>query len=94
LQGALQGGAAALGCAAADLSVGSPADFVSLDMQHPALVCRHADAIIDAWLFSAGNAAVDCVWVAGDKIVQQGRHVRRDEIRAKFVATMQALQLA
>lgn len=94
LQGALQGGAAAVGCAAADLSVGSPADLVSMDMDHPALVCRHDDAIIDAWLFSAGNAAVDCVWVGGNKVVQQGRHVRRDEIRARFVATMHALQLA
>jgi formiminoglutamate deiminase len=91
LQDALQGGAAAVGYAAADLSVGSPADLVSLDAHHPALVCKDGDAIVDAWLFSAGNAAVDCVWVGGEKVVQQGRHVRRDEIRARFIATMRAL---
>ncbi|HEY4366719.1 MAG TPA: formimidoylglutamate deiminase [Steroidobacteraceae bacterium] len=91
LQGALQGGGAAVGTAAADLAVGAPADFVSLDAYHPALVCRDGDAIVDAWLFSAGNAAVDCVWVGGEKVVEQGRHVRRDEIRARFIATMQAL---
>lgn len=91
LEGALHGGAAAVGHAAADLSVGSPADFVSLDAQHPALVCRDDDAIVDAWVFSAGNAAVDCVWVGGEKVVQQGRHVHRDQIRARFIATMQAL---
>jgi formiminoglutamate deiminase len=91
LQAALQGGAAAVGYAAGDLSVGSPADLVSLDVHHPALVCRDDDAIVDAWLFSAGNAAVDCVWVGGEKVVQQGRHVRRDEIRARFIATLRAL---
>lgn len=91
LEGALHGGAAAVGHAAADLSVGSPADFVSLDAQHPALVCRDDDAIVDAWVFSAGSAAVDCVWVGGEKVVQQGRHVHRDQIRARFIATMQAL---
>ena len=91
LERALQGGAAALGVDAADLSAGAPADIVSLDAYHPSLVCKDDDALVDAWIFSAGSAAIDCVWVGGKRVVERGRHVLRDEIRAKFAGTMKTL---
>ena len=85
--GALAGGAAALG-AASGIAAGSAADFVSVKARHgldPA-----GDALLDGWIFANG-ADVDCVWVNGRKQVEGGRHVARAAIGRRFAATMRAL---
>lgn len=81
---ALAGGAVALGVEVG-IKTGLSADFVSLS-------CRDApwmkeDSALDSWIF-AGAVRPDCVWVAGSKQVENGRHVNRDKIRARFRATM------
>ena len=91
LERALQGGAAALGAPTANMAVGCSADVVSLDAGHPVLACKNGDALVDAWIFSGGNGVIDCVWVGGEKLVEHGRHVRRDEIRSRFFAAMKQL---
>ncbi|HVW93626.1 MAG TPA: formimidoylglutamate deiminase [Devosia sp.] len=84
---ALAGGAQALGTGAG-LIEGGAADFVSLDLRDaPGLA---GDAVLDGWIF-AGNIAVDCVWVAGRKQVEGGRHMARDAIAPRFAATMRRL---
>ncbi|HEY5760779.1 MAG TPA: amidohydrolase family protein, partial [Steroidobacter sp.] len=87
---ALAGGAQALG-GSARIEQGGAADFVSLDAQHPALCSRDGDALLDAWIFASAGNLVDCVWVAGRKIVAEGRHVARDEIRTRFREVMKDL---
>jgi formiminoglutamate deiminase len=87
---ALVGGAAALGTQTG-LSVGKPADLVSLDTT--ALPYLSEDQLLDHWIF-AGGVEVDSVWVRGRKQVTGGRHVRRAEIEGPFVKTMQALMSA
>jgi len=87
----LQGGAAALGQPLVGLTVGAPADIVSLDAEHPALVARHRDSLIDSLIFSAGRSAIDCVWTMGRKQVSEGRHVRRDEVFRRFHAALSRL---
>ncbi len=74
---ALAGGAQALGIA-------DTADIVSLDAEHPALIGRDGDALIDGWIFAARGGAVDCVWRRGRKVVERGRHVARDAIAARY----------
>jgi formimidoylglutamate deiminase len=91
-QGALLGGAAALGSNAAGFAPGAPADLMSFDADHAALAGRHGDALLDAWIFAARDAAVDCVWARGKKMVEKGRHRQRDEITRKFRAAMERLQ--
>lgn len=88
---ALAGGAQALGGGGGRIAVGAPADFVSLDVQHPALYCRQADALLDAWIFASAGNSIDCVWVAGSKVVKEGRHVARDEVRHRFHRALQEL---
>lgn len=83
---ALTGGASALGAPAPALVAGAPADLVSLDGGHPALIGRSEDAILDAWIFAAGNAAVDGVWIAGVRRVAGGRHGAREAVRRRFAA--------
>jgi len=69
----------------------APADFVSPDGQHPALACKQEDALLDAWIFSGGNGVVDCVWVAGEKVVTAGRHRRHEESGRRFFRAMRQL---
>jgi formimidoylglutamate deiminase len=96
---ALAGGAQALGQSSSTsggtISEGNPADFVSLNEKHPALVnalaSRASDALLDAWVFASSGDVVDCVWVAGKKVVSQGRHVAREPIARRFVEVMKEL---
>ena len=76
-EGALAGGAAALGVEAG-IAPGRSADIVSLTLDHPSLARRQGDALIDSFLFAAGRSAIDCVWRHGEKLVSQGRHRIRD----------------
>ena len=85
--GALDGGAAALR-SKAGLVAGNPADFVSLRM--PETGGMADDAVLDSWLFANGTGP-DTVWVAGRKQVEGGRHIRRDEIGARFCKAMAEL---
>ena len=92
---ALAGGAQALGQSSGvnggAIAEGSPADFVSLNEQHPALICRSADALLDSWIFASSGHVVDCVWVAGRKVVSQGRHAAREQVAGRFAKAMKEL---
>ena len=80
----VRGGSAALGTPAAVLAPGAPADIISLDAAHPALLERQGDRILDAWVFAARTSPVDCVWVGGRKWVEAGRHRAREAIVARY----------
>jgi formiminoglutamate deiminase len=87
---ALAGGGQALGAGPAGIAEGGFADLVSLDPNHPTLVGKEGDAILDAWIF-AGGGKIDCVWVRGKKLVSGGRHLRHDETARRFAAVMTEL---
>ncbi|MBX5460755.1 MAG: formimidoylglutamate deiminase [Steroidobacteraceae bacterium] len=88
---ALAGGARALGAGGGAIAEGEPADFVSLNEHHPALACHAADALLDAWIFASAGDVVDCVWVAGAKVVSQGRHIARERVAREFIRAMKEL---
>jgi formiminoglutamate deiminase len=85
---ALAGGARALGHTAG-LSQGAAADVVTLDPNHPSLVGRRRDAILDSWIFAGG--AVDCVWRFGRKQVAAGRHRARAAIEKRYREAMRRI---
>ncbi len=87
---ALAGGERALG-AKGGLRIGESADLVSLAIDHPALVGRRGDTLLDSVVFAAGRAAVDCVWRGGTKLVEGGRHVARDAVRARYRVVLERL---
>jgi formimidoylglutamate deiminase len=87
---AVAGGNVALGAGDGGLAEGAAANFVSLDPTHPSLAGKTGDAILDAWIFANG-ARVDNVWVRGKKLVEAGRHVRRDAIAKRFRKAMMEL---
>ena len=88
--GAVRGGARSLGLTSAQtgIAVGAPADFISLDLESPALVERRDDALLDSLIFAGGSRCIDAVWRAGVKLVENGRHRARDEIAARFRAAL------
>jgi len=88
--GGVAGGSQAL-AAPAPLAPGSPADLVSLRADAPSLIGRSDDALLDAFVFSAGQGAIESVWRRGCRIVRDGRHVRRGAIVDHFAATLKRL---
>ncbi len=88
--GALAGGGQALGTPDTGIAAGRPADFVSLDPSHATMTGKTGDAVLDACIF-ADAGKVDGVWVRGRKLVEAGRHIRRDAIDSRFRKAMLAL---
>jgi formimidoylglutamate deiminase len=89
---ALRGGARALG-ASSELSIGSPADIVTL-ADHVDLASRSGDQFLDTVIFASPRSLIDCVWRAGRKVVAGGAHLERGPIAARFRATLQRLLAA
>lgn len=89
---ALAGGARALGGDPPGLVAGAPASFVSLDAEHPAFAEATPDEYLSRWIFAAGRAAVDGVWVGGRQLVSQGRHVRWEPIVQAYRAAVARLR--
>jgi formiminoglutamate deiminase len=92
-EGAIRGGARALGVDAevAGIAKGNAADFVSLNMDAPALALKEGDALLDSWIFAGSAGVIDGVWRAGRKLVSDGRHIARGEVAGKYRDTMQRL---
>jgi formiminoglutamate deiminase len=91
LEAIWSGGAQALQRKSGRLAPGAVADILTFRADHPTLAGKVDDQILDAWVFSVGNALVDCVWSGGLKVVAGGRHVFRDEVAGQFVKTMREL---
>jgi cytosine/adenosine deaminase-related metal-dependent hydrolase len=50
-----------------------------------------ADRWLDAYIFTAGRAAIDSVWVGGRPVVSGGRHRNRDAIGNAYKAALARL---
>ncbi|MFN4177050.1 formimidoylglutamate deiminase [Phenylobacterium sp.] len=86
-QAALAGGARALDIGAG-LTEGASADIVALDLDHPSLVNRRGDALLDGWVFACRDNPVRSVWRRGRQVVADGRHVEREGIAARYRAAV------
>jgi formimidoylglutamate deiminase len=80
----LAGGARAAGRRTGAIAAGLWADLVALDTGSLALAGRRGDALLDSWIFAAGQSVVTDTWSAGRHVVQGGRHVARDAAEAGF----------
>jgi cytosine/adenosine deaminase-related metal-dependent hydrolase len=83
----MAGGAQALGIKSG-LDVGSAADIMTLDAGHAALVCRTGDALLDSYVFAGSGGIIGDVWRGGEKLVSNGRHLRKDGIMARYGKTL------
>lgn len=83
---AVTGGARAL-ARPTGIETGAWADLIVLDGNLQGI---SGDAILDRWIFARGIHVRD-VWAAGRHVVQDGRHVRRSKIEARFRETVDNL---
>ena len=89
---AVQGGAQAAGRAVAGLAVGQQADFVALDGQHWVLAGLGAPEMLSAHVFASHRtSALHEVWVAGQRLVQDGQHALHDQAAQAFVAARRSI---
>jgi cytosine/adenosine deaminase-related metal-dependent hydrolase len=49
---------------------------------------KRGDALLDGWIFAAGRTAVDRVWRGGIKVVEGGRHLKGEVIKARYRRTL------
>lgn len=90
-EAALTGGAQAAGVPAAGLSPGAWCDVVTLKTDHPALIERSGDELIDSWVFAADRGAIDCVFCRGVRWVSGGRHAQRDALLSRYREALRRL---
>jgi len=91
-QQALLGGAQASGRQVGQLARGYRADMLILDDHHPNLAGLTSNAVLNTWLFAGNDNLVRDVYVAGKRIVQDGRHVAQTEIQQAYVDCMRNLR--
>lgn len=80
---ALAGGAQATG-GTTGIAVGQAADFVALETDDLAYAGRSDDALLDSLVFAGPKRAIRTVWRRGRMVVENGRHVGRDAIEARY----------
>ncbi|MCY3704387.1 MAG: formimidoylglutamate deiminase [Gammaproteobacteria bacterium] len=94
LEGAWAGGAKAIGRRLGAIRPGFRADLVVLDTDHPALVGRDEDQLLDAWIFSGEDTPVRDVMVGGTWVVRDGRHRGQEEIATAYRTVARRLAAA
>ena len=82
-QAALVGGARAAGRPVGRIAPGFRADLVVLDADHPSLVGRRGDLLLDSHLFAPGSAVRD-VMVGGEWRIRDGRHAAEVSIGEQY----------
>jgi len=92
-EGARAGGAQALQ-GSNGLAEGEPADIVALDATSEVFAGRHGDRLLDSFIFAGSNRLIRAVWRHGRKLVQDGRHIRKDEIVSNYLKSMTRLSAA
>jgi formimidoylglutamate deiminase len=88
---ACAGGAQSLGAPTAGLAVGAPADLVSLDTGALPFTATKPDQWLDHWIFAARRPMVDCVWRAGRRLVEGGRHIHAEPIERRYRGVLERL---
>jgi len=84
-------GARALDQPTGAIAVGRRADWLVLDVGHPALAGASGDALIDRLVFANGRAAIRDVMVAGRWVVRDGRHDCEQDSASRFATVMHRL---
>ncbi len=77
-------GAQALGQTFGMIELGTAADLVVLNENHPLLFGRGGDRLLDAYVFCGGPEMIRHVFVGGRQVVIDGRHQQEEELAGNF----------
>jgi formimidoylglutamate deiminase len=64
---------------------------MTLTAEHPVLIGRRENELLDSWIFAGDRGLIDCVWRAGVKRVSGGRHLERAALEARYARALKAL---
>ena len=90
-QTAVDGGAQAIGRASGRIEAGARADLVVLDRDHPALIGRQGDALLDSFVFAGNDSPIRDVMAGGRWRVRDGHHADEQAVAARYRLVMTAL---
>ncbi len=88
---AARSGAAALGQAVGQLAPGCRADLVELDASHPLIAGQTGDEALETYVFAGGSDMIRSVHVAGECVVERGRHEQEALFEGRFRRIRQEL---
>ncbi len=88
---ALKGGASSMDAPIGAIAVGRFADFVVLDADAPCFDGCAVDDVFDRYVFARQERCVHSVICAGTLMVQNGRHVHEDALRARYKKTLEKI---
>ena len=91
LEMATVSGARSLGLASGTLEPGAPADFFTVDLNHPSLLGASPASLLTSIVLGADKAAVRDVAVDGQLVVRDGHHPRAEETGRAFHALARRL---
>ncbi len=83
--------AASTGQAVGVLDASSAVDALVLDAEAPAMVGATHEDVLDRWVFCGNRPLVRDVFVAGRRVVAEGRHPQRESAAAAYAATLRRL---
>jgi formimidoylglutamate deiminase len=89
LYSATASGYRALGIAGGTLAAGEPADFITLDLDDPAILGIDRESLAAQTVFNVGRSAIRDVAVQGRLVIEDGRHPQDVEIRARYRAVQE-----
>jgi formimidoylglutamate deiminase len=81
---ACRGGAQALGRNCGAIATGMRADMVVVDPEHPLLLGREDDELIDSLVFSGNDNSITQVFSGGKWLIRDGHHACEDAIARRF----------
>lgn len=84
-------GARSLGLRSGTIAPGAAADLFSVDLSDPSIAGATADDLLAAIVFALSKSAVRSVWVAGETVVENGRHLRQADIVESFARLTRSL---
>jgi formimidoylglutamate deiminase len=84
-------GAQAIGQPVGAIAVGSRADWLVIDGNHPSMAGAGIEASLDHMLFAGGGGAIRDVMVAGRWVIEGRRHAADDRLRGRFAGVMSQL---
>jgi formimidoylglutamate deiminase len=70
------------------LTVGAPFDVVELADDHPAFIGQDASGVLDTFVMAERAGMVQRVWVAGEMVVENGRHRAAAQLAAAYRQTL------
>ena len=89
---ALKGGARASGFNNGEIEIGKRADIIVLDPNAATLLGTPDNHIIDRFIFNGNQNIIEHVFVAGEQVIKNQRHVNEVRIYEEFKAVMNRLK--